>query len=210
MAEMLLQQLDFLYTPSRDVAANLVYFTDALGGRVVFAVEAMGTRVAAVQLTADPPLVLLADHVEGERPILVYRVADLGAALAGLKVRGWQRQRTLEIPHGGDPPRAVLLISNAGWLPDRVVPADPARGGRPLHWTAGLLSAPDRLDSHPSTQWCPGSALVDRGPAVDRFGRSPATCWPMTGVRLTRNRALDYGRVVRCACPGARRSLRAT
>jgi hypothetical protein len=67
---------------------------------VVFAVEAMGTRVAAVRLTAGPPLVLLADHVEGERPILVYRVADLEAALAGLEARGWQRQRTLEIPQG--------------------------------------------------------------------------------------------------------------
>jgi hypothetical protein len=94
------QQLDFLYTPSRDVATDLVYFTEVLGGRVVFAVEAMGTRVAAVQFTTGPPLVLLADHVEGERPILVYRVADLGAALAGLEARGWQRQRTLEIPHG--------------------------------------------------------------------------------------------------------------
>jgi hypothetical protein len=94
------QQLDFLYTPSRDVATDLVYFTDVLGGRVVFAVEAMGTRVAAVQFTAGPPLVLLADHVEGERPILVYRVADLDAALAGLAARGWQRQPTLEIPHG--------------------------------------------------------------------------------------------------------------
>jgi hypothetical protein len=93
------QQLDFLYTPSRNVAADLV-FHGGLGGRVVFAVEAMGTRVAAVQFTMDPPLVLLADHVEGERPILVYRVADLGAALAGLEARGWQRQRTLEIPHG--------------------------------------------------------------------------------------------------------------
>jgi hypothetical protein len=77
-----------------------VYFTEVLGGRVVFAVEAMGTRVAAVQFTTGPPLVLLADHVEGERPILVYRVADLGAVLAGLEARGWQRQRTLEIPHG--------------------------------------------------------------------------------------------------------------
>jgi hypothetical protein len=94
------QQLDFLYTPSRDVATDLAYLTEVLGGRVVFAVEAMGTRVAAVQLTTGPPLVLLADHVEGERPILVYRVADLGAALAGLEARGWQRQRTLEIPHG--------------------------------------------------------------------------------------------------------------
>ena len=94
------QQLDFLYSPSRDVATDLVFFAEVLGGRVVFAVEAMGTRVAAVQLTAGPPLVLLADHVEGERPILVYRVADLEAALAGLEARGWQRQRTLEIPQG--------------------------------------------------------------------------------------------------------------
>jgi hypothetical protein len=61
------QQLDFLYTPSRDVASDLVFVTEVLGGRVVFAVEAMGTRVAAVRLTAGPPLVLLADHVEGER-----------------------------------------------------------------------------------------------------------------------------------------------
>ena len=79
------QQLDFLYIPSRDVATDLVYLTEVLGGRMVFAVEAMGTRVAAVQLTTGPPLALLADHVEGERPILVYRVADLDAALAGLR-----------------------------------------------------------------------------------------------------------------------------
>jgi hypothetical protein len=62
------------------VAADLEYFTEVLGGRVVFAVEAMGTRVAAIQLTEGPPLVVLADHVEGDRPILVYRVADLDAA----------------------------------------------------------------------------------------------------------------------------------
>ena len=94
------QQLDFVYTPSRDVAADLGYFTEVLGGRVVFAVEAMETRVAAVQLTEGPPLVLLADHLEGDRPILVYRVADLGAALDELAARGWQRQDTLEIPQG--------------------------------------------------------------------------------------------------------------
>ena len=94
------QQLDFVYTPSRDVAADLAYFAEVLGGRVVFAVEAMGTRVAAIQLTEGPPLVLLADHVEGDRPILVYRVADLGAALVELVARGWQRQHTLEIPQG--------------------------------------------------------------------------------------------------------------
>ena len=94
------QQLDFVYTPSRDVATDLGYFTEVLGGRVVFAVEAMGTRVAAVQLTGGPPLLLLAEHVEGDRPILVYRVADLGVALEALPARGWQRHATLEIPQG--------------------------------------------------------------------------------------------------------------
>jgi hypothetical protein len=94
------ERLDFLYVPSRDVAADLEYFTEVLGGQVVFAIQAMGTRVAAVRLTEQPPLVLLADHLEGERPILVYRVPDLDAAMAGLEARGWQRQHTLEIPHG--------------------------------------------------------------------------------------------------------------
>jgi hypothetical protein len=89
-----------VYTPSRDVAGDLGYFSEVLGGRVVFAVEAMGTRVAAVQFTEGPPLVLLADHVEGDRPILVYRVADLGAALVALAARGWERQQSLEIPQG--------------------------------------------------------------------------------------------------------------
>jgi hypothetical protein len=94
------QRLDFVYMPSRDVAADLEYFTEVLGGRIAFAVEAMGTKVAAIRFTEDPPLVLLADHLDGERPILVYRVADLAAALAELEARGWQRQHTVEIPQG--------------------------------------------------------------------------------------------------------------
>jgi hypothetical protein len=94
------QQLDFLYTPSRDVAADLAYFTQVLGGRVVFAVQELGARVAAIRLTEGPPLLLLADHVEGDRPVLVYRVANLGAALGQLEARAWQRQHILQIPHG--------------------------------------------------------------------------------------------------------------
>ena len=93
-------QLDFLYVPSRDVAADLTFFSEVLGGRVVFAIEEMGTRVACIALTDGPPLVLLTDHVEGERPILIYRVADLADALAGLEARGWAREGTFEIPHG--------------------------------------------------------------------------------------------------------------
>jgi hypothetical protein len=92
--------LDFLYVPSRDVAGDLGFFSDVLGGRVVFAIDSMGTRVAAIRLTEDPPLVLLTDHLEGDRPILVYRVPDLAVALEELEGRGWRREHTFEIPHG--------------------------------------------------------------------------------------------------------------
>lgn len=94
------EQLDFLYTPSTDVAGDAAWFCDVLGGRLVFAIEAMGTRVAMVELSPGPPQVLLADHLEGDRAILVYRVGDLAAALAGMEARGWARERTFEIPHG--------------------------------------------------------------------------------------------------------------
>ena len=94
------EQLDFLYVPSRDVAGDLAFFNEVLGGRVVFAIDSMGTRVAAVRLTEEPPLVLLTDHLEGDQPILVYRVPDLDAALSELEGRGWRREHTFEIPHG--------------------------------------------------------------------------------------------------------------
>ncbi len=93
-------QLEFLYTPSADVAADARWFTEVLGGRVVFAIEAMGARVAMVELTAGPPHVLLTDHLEGDRPIYVYRVGNLEAALAEMEGRGWENVRSFEIPQG--------------------------------------------------------------------------------------------------------------
>lgn len=92
--------LDFVYMPSRDVAADMAYFTDVLGGHLVFAVEGMGTRVALVELTEGPPRVLLAGHLEGDQPVLVYRVDDLQSAMRDLAARGWQPEPTFEIPHG--------------------------------------------------------------------------------------------------------------
>jgi hypothetical protein len=92
--------LDFLYTPSRDVAADTADFVDVLGGRLVFAIDDGGIRVAMVELTDGRPRILLTDHVEGERPILVYRVTDHRRAVAELKSRGWTPARSLEIPHG--------------------------------------------------------------------------------------------------------------
>jgi hypothetical protein len=82
------------------VAADLRYFTTVLGGRLGFAIEGMGTRVAMIELADGPPHILLADHLEGDRPILVYRVESLRKATAELKQRGLKKQHSLEIPMG--------------------------------------------------------------------------------------------------------------
>ena len=97
---MVFESLDYLYTPSRDVAADVAYLTDVLGGRLVFAIEGMGARVAMVELAPGPPAIVLNDHLDGDRPVLVYRVAELRAATADLAGRGWQAGHSLEIPQG--------------------------------------------------------------------------------------------------------------
>jgi hypothetical protein len=93
-------QLDYLYTPSKNVAADREYFTRVLGAEAAFSIEGMGARVAMLRLAQGPPHILLTDHLEGDRPILIYRVADLDAAMADLKARGWKRKQALEIPMG--------------------------------------------------------------------------------------------------------------
>lgn len=92
--------LDFLYVPSRDPDREIAYYTKVLGGTHLFRVKAMDTEVSAVRLSAEGPLVLLAEHLEGEKPILIYRVANLKEAMRELKKREWKQGTTLEIPHG--------------------------------------------------------------------------------------------------------------
>ena len=86
--------------PSRDPAADVRHFTEVLGGRLRFAIEAFGTRVAMVDMADGPPSVLLAGHLEGERPILVFRVADLERAVAAVEARGFEAGERFGIPHG--------------------------------------------------------------------------------------------------------------
>jgi hypothetical protein len=91
------EQLDFLYMPTGDVAAEVEHFTTMLGAELMFAIEAFGARVAMVTLAGAPPAIMFADHLDGERPVLVYRVADLDAAVAELHAEDAPR---FEIPHG--------------------------------------------------------------------------------------------------------------
>jgi len=93
-------RLDFVYLPSRDVAADLKHFTRGLGAELVFAIEAFGTRVAMVRLTPDPPPLLFAGHLHGDQPVLVYRVENLDRAVAELSDRHVDLGLRFEIPHG--------------------------------------------------------------------------------------------------------------
>lgn len=117
------EQLDFLYLPSRDVAADLQHFVDGLGGELVFAIERFGTRVAMVRLAGDGPPVLLAQHLEGEQPVLVYRVGALDAAVAELERRDVAVGPRFEFPYGegvellGPGPQRVAVYERT--RPDR-------------------------------------------------------------------------------------------
>jgi len=94
------ESLDYLYIPSRDVAADVEAFA-ALGARVVFAIDAMGTRVAMVETPgAAGARLVLAGHLDGDSPIFVFRVADLDEAARDLDARGWRAGYGLEIPQG--------------------------------------------------------------------------------------------------------------
>lgn len=66
----------------------------------MFAIEAFGTRVAMVRPSPTGPPLLLAGHLEGEAPFLVYRVADFEAALEQLSDRGAEIEARFGIPHG--------------------------------------------------------------------------------------------------------------
>ena len=93
-------RLDFIYLPSRDVAADVEHYTDRLGGELVFAIERFQTRVAMVRASPDGPKLLLDEHLEGDQPILVFRVEDLEEAIAELGARGVEPGPAFEMPYG--------------------------------------------------------------------------------------------------------------
>lgn len=74
----------------------------------MFAIEAFDTRVAMVTMSEAPPPLLLAGHLDGEQPVLVYRVADLEWALSALEQRGVGTVARFEIPHGPGAEIAML------------------------------------------------------------------------------------------------------
>jgi len=96
----MLERLDFLYCPSDDAARDLAWWSDRLGATPVFAVERFDTRVACVEPVTAGPAVLFAEHLDGDRPVHVYRVDDLDAVVEELGRRGVQVSALFEFPFG--------------------------------------------------------------------------------------------------------------
>ncbi len=92
--------LDFLYVPTADVDLAVDSAVEVLGADLVWKIRAMATTVACLRVTEAGPALLLSGHLEGEAPILVYRVADYKATVAHLRKVGATDLRELEIPHG--------------------------------------------------------------------------------------------------------------
>jgi len=92
--------LDYVYVPTDDVDEAADRYVSELGAELVWKVRGMGTVVACLRLAGEGPAILLTGHLEGEVPILVYRVADYDATIAELRAAGVDEIHELEIPQG--------------------------------------------------------------------------------------------------------------
>jgi hypothetical protein len=97
---MLFESLDFLYIPAPEIEESVRYYTKILGGELLWKIHAYGVWVACVKLSEEEPSILLADHMERKDLMLIYRVTDLEKTGSELILRGWKKEKDLEIPNG--------------------------------------------------------------------------------------------------------------
>jgi len=110
------KSLDFLYIPAPDIEASVKYYTQVLGGRLLWKINAFGVWVACVTLSkAEKPYVLLADHIHKNDVMLIYQVENLENTVEEWKTNGWSEENRIEIPPGPcckfrDPAGNALVI----------------------------------------------------------------------------------------------------
>jgi hypothetical protein len=92
--------LDYVYVPTGDVAAAARRYVEVFDAELLWQVRGMGTMVACLRVSEGGPAVLLSGHLDGENPVLVYRVASYQRAIEALRAGGVDPVHELEIPHG--------------------------------------------------------------------------------------------------------------
>lgn len=110
------KSLDFLYVPAPDIEASVKYYTQVLGGELLWKIHAYGVWVACVSLSkTEKPYVLLADYIHKNDVMLIYQVENLDDAVKQLNAKGWKEENRIEIPPGPcctfrDPAGNALVI----------------------------------------------------------------------------------------------------
>ncbi len=94
------ESLDFLYIPAPEFEKSICYYTNVIGGKLMWKIHAYGVWVACIQLSEKEPYILLADHIERKDMMLIYRVANLEDSASELRAKGWKQEKNLEIPNG--------------------------------------------------------------------------------------------------------------
>jgi predicted enzyme related to lactoylglutathione lyase len=113
---MMFKSLDFLYVPAPDIESSVQYYTQVLGGELLWKIHAYGVWVACIELSrGDKPHILLADHIHKNDVMLIYQVENLHNAIKQLKSKGWKEENRIEIPPGPcctfrDPAGNALVI----------------------------------------------------------------------------------------------------
>lgn len=97
---MIFESLDFLYIPAPNIQESITYYTKVLDGELLWKIHAYGVWVACVKLSDKEPYILLANHIDRKDLMLIYRVSDLDKAASELRARGWNEEKSLEIPNG--------------------------------------------------------------------------------------------------------------
>src|SRR5258708_869895 len=93
--------LEYIYTPASDIDSSIHFYQKVLGGALLWKIRDGDTAVACVRLSEEKPLILLANHLKKNEPILIYKVEDIESTAASLKERGGQFESgPFQLPQG--------------------------------------------------------------------------------------------------------------
>ena len=163
-----LESLDFLYMPSRDVVVDLSFYSEMSRRRDRVRDRGLRRPVAQVRLCGEEPRLLLADHLDDDGAVLVYRWAISMPRSPSSSCAGSTMEARFGIPHG--PSAAVRTPGRPAARAVRAHPAavDDRFAGR-LDFGGSFLFGPLALALPPSRVRS-GMAILDVNAVLGKVG----------------------------------------